>query len=56
MQDNKIPGAEQLKVLLVEDNLFAQRLAVSTLKQLGIVNLTATKDGAAAMRFLITAK
>lgn len=52
MQDSKIPGAEKLRVLLVEDNIFAQRLAMSTLKQIGIANLTVAKDGADAIGIL----
>lgn len=52
MLDNRVPGFERLRVLLVEDDLFTQRLATSILKQLGIQNLTAVKDGQAAIDLL----
>lgn len=52
MLDNKIPGVGNLRVLLVEDDMFAQRLAASVLRQLGINNLTIVKDGKAAIDLL----
>lgn len=52
MLDNKIPGVGNLRVLLVEDDMFAQRLAASVLRQLGINNLTIVKDGRAAIDLL----
>lgn len=52
MLDNKIPGIGNLRVLLVEDDMFAQRLAASVLRQLGINNLTIVKDGRAAIDLL----
>lgn len=52
MLDNKVPGLELLKVLLVEDDVFAQRLATSVLRQLGVVDLTVVKDGRAAIDLL----
>jgi two-component system chemotaxis response regulator CheY len=52
MLDNKIPGAEHLRVLLVEDDMFAQRLAASVLRQLGVSKLTVVKDGRAAIDLL----
>lgn len=52
MLDNKIPGVGALRVLLVEDDVFAQRLATSVLRQLGINSLTVVKDGRAAIDLL----
>lgn len=52
MLDNKIPGAGNLRVLLVEDDMFAQRLAASVLRQLGVTKLTVVKDGRAAIDLL----
>lgn len=52
MLDNRVPGLERLRVLLVEDDPFTQRLAASILKQLGIEKLTAVKDGQAALDLL----
>jgi two-component system chemotaxis response regulator CheY len=52
MLDNKIPGLGNLRVLLVEDDMFAQRLATSVLRQLGVNNLTVVKDGQAAIDLL----
>jgi len=52
MLDNKIPGIGNLRVLLVEDDMFAQRLAASVLRQLGMNNLTIVKDGKAAIELL----
>ena len=52
MLDNRVPGFERLRVLLVEDDPFTQRLATSILKQLGIGNLTAVADGRAAIDLL----
>lgn len=52
MLDNKIPGVGNLRVLLVEDDMFAQRLAASVLRQLGMNNLTIVKDGRAAIDLL----
>lgn len=52
MLDNKLPGLERLRVLLVEDDMFAQRLAASVLRQLGVSNLTIVKDGQAAIDLL----
>lgn len=54
MLDNKLPGLELLRVLLVEDDLFAQRLAASVLRQLGVKDLTIVKDGQAAIDLLGT--
>ncbi|WP_374631453.1 response regulator [Ferrovibrio sp.] len=54
MLDDKIPEFEQLRVLLVEDNLFAQRLATSVLRQLGVNQLTVVTDGQAAIDLLKT--
>lgn len=54
MLDNKLPGLERLRVLLVEDDVFAQRLAASVLRQLGVANLTIVKDGQAAIDLLGT--
>lgn len=54
MLDNKLPGLERLRVLLVEDDLFAQRLAASVLRQLGVKDLTIVKDGQAAIDLLGT--
>lgn len=52
MLDNWVPGFERLRVLLVEDDIFTQRLAVSILKQLGIEHITPLKDGQAAIELL----
>jgi len=52
MLDNKIPGVGNLRVLLVEDDMFAQRLAASVLRQLGVKYLTIVKDGRAAIELL----
>lgn len=52
MSDTKIPGFEKLRVLLVEDDPFALRLAQSVLKQLGIESIVALKDGKAAIETL----
>jgi two-component system chemotaxis response regulator CheY len=52
MQDSKVPGLDRLRVLLVEDDMFAQRLAASVLRQLGVKNLTIVKDGQAAIDLL----
>lgn len=52
MLDNRVPGFERLRVLLVEDDVFTQRLATSILKQLGIDHVTAVKDGQAAIDLL----
>lgn len=52
MLDNRVPGFARLRVLLVEDDPFTQRLATSILKQLGVDNLTAVKDGQAAIDLL----
>ncbi|MEK9969589.1 MAG: response regulator [Ferrovibrio sp.] len=52
MQDSKVPGLDRLRVLLVEDDMFAQRLATSVLRQLGVKNLTVVKDGQAAIDLL----
>ncbi|WP_430398705.1 response regulator [Ferrovibrio sp.] len=49
LEDTKVAGFEKLQVLLVEDDAFAQRLAVSVLKQLGITKLVVVKDGQAAI-------
>jgi len=49
LEDTKVAGFERLQVLLVEDDAFAQRLAVSVLKQLGITKLVVVKDGQAAI-------
>ncbi len=54
MLDDKIPEFERLRVLLVEDNLFAQRLATSVLRQLGVNQLTVVTDGQAAIDLLKT--
>lgn len=54
MLDNKLPGLERLRVLLVEDDLFAQRLAASVLRQLGVNDITIVKDGQAAIDLLGT--
>jgi two-component system chemotaxis response regulator CheY len=52
LEDTKVPGFERLRVLLVEDDAFALRLATSVLKQLGVTNLVAVKDGKAAIEQL----
>jgi two-component system, chemotaxis family, chemotaxis protein CheY len=52
MLDNRVPGLERLRVLLVEDDPFTQRLATTLLKQLGIEHLTAVQDGKAAIDLL----
>jgi two-component system chemotaxis response regulator CheY len=49
LEDTKVAGFERLQVLLVEDDAFAQRLAASVLKQLGITKLVVVKDGQAAI-------
>lgn len=49
MEDTKVPGFERLRVLLVEDDAFALRLAMAVLKQLGVTRIVAVKDGQAAM-------
>ncbi len=49
LEDTKVAGFEQLRVLLVEDDAFAQRLAASVLKQLGVTRLVMVKDGQAAI-------
>ncbi|WP_428246817.1 response regulator [Ferrovibrio sp.] len=49
LEDTKVAGFERLRVLLVEDDAFAQRLAASVLKQLGVSNLVMVKDGQAAI-------
>jgi two-component system chemotaxis response regulator CheY len=54
MQDSKLPGLDRLRVLLVEDDMFAQRLAAGVLRQLGVQNLTIVKDGQAAIDLLGT--
>lgn len=52
LEDTKVPGFERLRVLLVEDDAFAQRLATAVLKQLGVTNLVVVKDGLAAIQQL----
>jgi two-component system chemotaxis response regulator CheY len=52
MLDSKLPGLDRLRVLLVEDDMFAQRLAAGVLRQLGVKNLTIVKDGQAAIDLL----
>ncbi len=52
LEDTKVPGFERLRVLLVEDDAFAQRLATAVLKQLGVTNLVVVKDGQAAIQQL----
>ncbi len=52
MEDTKVPGFERLRVLLVEDDAFALRLAMAVLKQLGVTRIVAVKDGQAAMNQL----
>lgn len=52
MQDENNPHFERLRVLLVEDNAFAQRLAASVLRQLGVKQLTVVTDGQAAIDLL----
>ncbi|MFV3077234.1 response regulator [Niveispirillum fermenti] len=49
---DQIPGFEKLSVLLVEDNVFAQRLARQVLIHLGIQNIHIVKDGKAAIEAL----
>lgn len=49
LEDTKVAGFERLRVLLVEDDAFAQRLAASVLKQLGVTRLVMVKDGQAAI-------
>lgn len=52
MLDIRVPELKQIRVLLVEDDLFAQRLARQVLNQLGIQNLTVVEDGRQAMDLL----
>lgn len=52
MLELRVPELKQIKVLLVEDDLFAQRLTRGVLTQLGIQSLTVVEDGAAAIRML----
>ncbi|MBP7066439.1 response regulator [Ferrovibrio sp.] len=52
LEDTKVPGFERLRVLLVEDDAFAQRLATAVLRQLGVTNLVVVKDGQAAIQQL----
>lgn len=52
MLDIRVPELKQIRVLLVEDDIFAQRLARSVLNQLGIQNLTVVEDGRQAIEVL----
>ena len=52
MQDENNPHFERLRVLLVEDNAFAQRLASSVLRQIGVKQRTVVTDGQAAIDLL----
>ena len=52
MLDNRVPGFERLRVLLVEDGLFARRLARSVMNQLGIDKITIVEDGRAAIELV----
>jgi two-component system, chemotaxis family, chemotaxis protein CheY len=52
LPNTRIPGFEKLRVLLVEDNLFAQRLARSVLIQLGVSDIIIVNDGRAAIDVL----
>lgn len=52
MSDEKNAQFERLRILLVEDNLFAQRLAASMLRQFGVKHMTILTDGQAAIDLL----
>lgn len=52
MFEEKVPGFDKLRVLLVEDDLFAQKLAQTVLRQLGVKSVVTVKDGAAAIDML----
>ncbi|MBM3540075.1 MAG: response regulator, partial [Alphaproteobacteria bacterium] len=46
------PAFAKLSILLVEDELFAQKLAVRVLNQIGVKNVAVAKSGTDAMTIL----
>ena len=52
MTDTINPAFARLSILLVEDELFAQKLAVRVLNQIGVKNIAVAKSGTDAMTIL----
>ncbi len=52
MSDTANPAFVKLSILLVEDELFAQKLAVRVLNQIGVKNIAVAKSGTDAMTIL----
>lgn len=56
MPEQKQLGFADLRILLAEDDAFARRLTVSTLKRIGINQITETADGLLALKAIAAAK
>lgn len=52
MSETANPAFARLSILLVEDELFAQKLAVRVLNQIGVKNVAVAKSGTDAMTIL----
>lgn len=56
MPDQKQLSFADLRILLAEDDAFARRLTASTLKRIGINQITETTDGLQALQAIAAAK
>ena len=56
MSDQKQLSFADLRILLAEDDSFARRLTVSTLKRIGITHITEAADGLLALKAIAAAK
>jgi len=56
MSEQKPLGFADLRILLAEDDAFARRLTVSTLKRIGVVHITEATDGLQALKAIAAAK
>ncbi len=52
MSDTENPAFARLSILLVEDELFAQKLALRVLNQIGVKNVAVAKSGTDALTIL----